>query len=189
MPVVHKIYTGPMSDEPKDLRIPIMMSASEVKAIDDWSFENRIRSRAEAIRRLCQMGLGLDSELKVLIEILKPAMDESHRMRELFDDPAKIFTSLENGLKELIEHIVTINSALGQISKQVRGLTAVSVAYKTAPEVEDIISHIDVKSIIEDLKNLKIEEYIKKYNVKLDENPSDPGDKNAEDAPPDTSEQ
>jgi len=49
-----------MNKEPKelkDLRIPIQMSASEVKAIDDWSFENRIRSRSEAIRRLCQLGL------------------------------------------------------------------------------------------------------------------------------------
>lgn len=46
-----------MVDEPKDQRIPILMSASELKAIDDWSFEQRIRSRGEAIRRLVVLGL------------------------------------------------------------------------------------------------------------------------------------
>jgi hypothetical protein len=46
-----------MADEKKDQRIPVMMTASEVKAIDDWSFTNRIRSRGEAIRRLVVKGL------------------------------------------------------------------------------------------------------------------------------------
>jgi metal-responsive CopG/Arc/MetJ family transcriptional regulator len=46
-----------MADEKKDQRIPVMMTAAEVKAIDDWSFTNRIRSRGEAIRQLVQRGL------------------------------------------------------------------------------------------------------------------------------------
>lgn len=45
--------TDKAASEPKDQRIPIMMSASEVAAVDDWMFKNRVRSRAEAIRRLC----------------------------------------------------------------------------------------------------------------------------------------
>ena len=47
-----------MSDEKKDQRIPVMMTAAEVKAIDDWSFANRIRSRGEAVRQLVKKGLG-----------------------------------------------------------------------------------------------------------------------------------
>ncbi|MUO30814.1 MULTISPECIES: ribbon-helix-helix protein, CopG family [Rhizobium/Agrobacterium group] len=43
--------------ELKDLRISVMMTESDLKAIDNWSFENRIRSRGEAIRRLFRMGL------------------------------------------------------------------------------------------------------------------------------------
>lgn len=50
--------------ELKDQRIPIMMSATELSAIDDWSFKNRIRSRGEAIRRLCQIGLLFDEAQK-----------------------------------------------------------------------------------------------------------------------------
>ena len=46
-----------MDAEPKTERVTIMMAASELKAVDDWSFGQRIRSRGEAIRRLIQMGL------------------------------------------------------------------------------------------------------------------------------------
>ena len=167
-----------MSDEPKDLRIPIMMSTSEVKTIDDWSFENRIRSRAEAIRRLCQMGLAFDSQMSAIAEVIKPAMEESVRMRKLFDDPSKLFPNLNDGIKTLIEHIITINVALGKISDQARELSAISAAYKAGPEVENVLSYVDVKSIIDDLAKLGTEEYKKKYNIK-DDNHQDTDDGNS----------
>jgi hypothetical protein len=40
-----------------DQRMVVMMSPSELKAIDDWGFERRIRSRGEVIRMLCQIGM------------------------------------------------------------------------------------------------------------------------------------
>lgn len=43
--------------ELKTIKFQMMLSESEARAIDDWGFSNRIRSRAEAIRRLCQMAL------------------------------------------------------------------------------------------------------------------------------------
>jgi hypothetical protein len=47
-----------MADEEKmNVRVPLMITPSEVAAIDDWSFANRIRSRNEAIRRLIRAGL------------------------------------------------------------------------------------------------------------------------------------
>ena len=46
-----------MADEIKTERVTILMSPSELKTIDDWSFEQRIRSRGEAIRRLIELGL------------------------------------------------------------------------------------------------------------------------------------
>lgn len=41
-----------MSRQKKDQRVALMMSAEELKKLDDWMFSQRIRSRAEAIRRL-----------------------------------------------------------------------------------------------------------------------------------------
>ena len=49
--------TVAMADELKTERIQLLMTPSEVKAIDDWSFEQRIRGRSEAIRRLIELGL------------------------------------------------------------------------------------------------------------------------------------
>jgi hypothetical protein len=55
------IIFGALMAEPKDNRIPIMMSDAEVQAIDDWRFTNRIPTRSEAIRRLAQRGLVFDT--------------------------------------------------------------------------------------------------------------------------------
>ena len=46
-----------MTDEQKTERVQLMMTPSEVKAIDDYSFAGRIRGRSETIRRLVQIGL------------------------------------------------------------------------------------------------------------------------------------
>jgi hypothetical protein len=54
------------ADEPRQNRIPFMMSDAELEAVDDWRFANKIATRAEAIRRLCQIGLGFDSEAAAL---------------------------------------------------------------------------------------------------------------------------
>lgn len=49
-----------MADETKDQRIITLMTNSEVKAIDDWMFANRIKSRGEAMRRLIQIAMELE---------------------------------------------------------------------------------------------------------------------------------
>ncbi|WP_367354186.1 hypothetical protein [Agrobacterium pusense] len=49
-----------MATEPKDIRLPIMVTASEAAAIDDFRFKNRIHTRAEAIRLLIARGLSFD---------------------------------------------------------------------------------------------------------------------------------
>lgn len=46
-----------MSEQLKTQRVTIMMSPAELNEIDEWSFQQRIRSRGEAIRRLIELGL------------------------------------------------------------------------------------------------------------------------------------
>jgi hypothetical protein len=47
-----------MADELKDLRIPVMMTATDVTAIDEWRRKQQdLPSRSEAIRRLVELGL------------------------------------------------------------------------------------------------------------------------------------
>ncbi|MCF1744707.1 hypothetical protein [Paradevosia shaoguanensis] len=56
--------------ETKSHQQHLLMTPSEVQAIDDWRFKNRIGSRGEAIRRLCQNGL-------VVHDDIGPALDET----------------------------------------------------------------------------------------------------------------
>ncbi|MBD8556925.1 hypothetical protein IFT84_20660 [Rhizobium sp. CFBP 8762] len=46
-----------MPDEMKTIKFQLMLSPREAELIDNWGFSNRIRSRAEAMRRLCEIGL------------------------------------------------------------------------------------------------------------------------------------
>ncbi|MBB2767289.1 UNVERIFIED_ORG: metal-responsive CopG/Arc/MetJ family transcriptional regulator [Rhizobium esperanzae] len=71
--------------ELKDQRIPIMMSETELSAIDDWSFKNRIRSRGEAIRRLCQIGLASD-EARRDESFRAKATAAIHKLDHVLDD-------------------------------------------------------------------------------------------------------
>lgn len=41
----------------KTERFQLMLSPQEIARIDDWRFANRVRSRAEALRRLVDKGL------------------------------------------------------------------------------------------------------------------------------------
>ena len=46
--------------EPRDKRIIIPLSKAELEAIDDWRFDNRMASRAEAVRVLIERGMADD---------------------------------------------------------------------------------------------------------------------------------
>jgi hypothetical protein len=62
-----------MADEPsgnKTQHLHLLMSPSEVEAIDNWGFKNRIRTRAEAIRRLCQIALSAENNLDMAQDLI-----------------------------------------------------------------------------------------------------------------------
>lgn len=67
-------------DEQKTERFNMFMSPSEMQAIDEWAWENRIRSKSEAVRRLIQIGMQADSFADLhgeqVMELAKWAADE-----------------------------------------------------------------------------------------------------------------
>lgn len=68
-----------MSEELKDQRVTIMLTPSEFKAVEDWSFENRIRSRGEAIRRLINRGIFFEEYHEHLSELTKLVLELSQQ--------------------------------------------------------------------------------------------------------------
>jgi hypothetical protein len=53
-----------MTDEYKTERLQLMMSPSELAAIDDWRYSHHIPSRAEAVRLLIQRSLDAENATK-----------------------------------------------------------------------------------------------------------------------------
>lgn len=75
-------------DEQKTERFNMFMSPSEMKAIDDWAWEKRIRSKSEAVRRLVQIGLLVDGEIEELLDTIsggvKVTSDQSAHLSSVF---------------------------------------------------------------------------------------------------------
>ncbi len=65
-------------DEPREKRVPFMMSERELEDVDEWRFESRVSTRAEALRRLCKLGLALDAALPDLEKNFSLAMNSMH---------------------------------------------------------------------------------------------------------------
>lgn len=80
---------GSASDEQKTERFNMFMSPTEMKAIDEWAWSARIRSKSEAVRRLCQSGLALEAAAPAIVEALErltPETEEpSAEIRALYD--------------------------------------------------------------------------------------------------------
>jgi hypothetical protein len=56
------VYLMLMDQEPKDVRLPVMVGQSDLEAIDAWRYAHHIPTRAEAIRRLIERGLAVPTE-------------------------------------------------------------------------------------------------------------------------------
>lgn len=90
-----------MDTELKDQRVTIMLTPSEYKAVEDWSFANRIRSRGEAIRRLIDAGL----RIPTLAADLTARMDEQETSmdKQLLDSAKNLDAALFAHNKKLQE--------------------------------------------------------------------------------------
>lgn len=132
-----------MADEIKDQRIITLMTPTEVEAIDEWSFKNRIRSRGEAIRRLCAIGL---EEQRRAPERKKRLRSVAFGMKEIFERFQEA-REVNNG--EIDEVIVdAVYRALLTMMTEVFRLLNVSIDAHTASR---ILSEAAVDEMLDDL--------------------------------------
>ena len=68
--------------EQKTERFNMFMSPSEMKAIDDWAWENKVRSKSDAVRRLIQIGLRFDRQFLTLLDEAKEIVDGERETRD-----------------------------------------------------------------------------------------------------------
>jgi hypothetical protein len=114
-----------MAGEKKTLKFQMMMSPAEAETLDDWMFQNRIRSRAEAIRRLSQMGLALDEAMPGLVDSVAA---EAERVLVL-SQSVRAAARQENAAAGLVASVASqgINPLLQQISASLAEHIALSM--------------------------------------------------------------
>lgn len=112
-----------MADELKDQRVVTMMSPSELEAIDEWSFKHRIRSRGEAIRRLCHIGMVSEEQplMKLALHVIAHYLEG-----EVREEARAAFASgesLEVDVKRLCAAIFEERSKMGSFSDNSKEVT------------------------------------------------------------------
>ena len=141
-----------MADELKDQRIVTMMSQSEVLSIDDWMFENRIKSRGEAIRRLCQIGMNFDRAAPRLMSSLTRGaakiQDSRKPMIEAFKADATSRITLE---AVAIESSLAGSEVFIDLAAQIGSLWSTTVLMKAPQKVPEAIALAqNIKKTLED---------------------------------------
>jgi hypothetical protein len=67
----------PKLGDSESKRLQMVITEDELHAIEEWQFSNRVPSKSEAIRRLCQLGLLFDRKFPKLIDKTKMPLNAS----------------------------------------------------------------------------------------------------------------
>lgn len=131
----------------RENRIPIMMSDEELKAIDDWSFEHRVRTRAAAMRRLMLIGINAQQSLRDLHElitkqylraasIVNGEISRHSLTGKTPDQVPGVFLDLTVELLECLKTMRTESGVATFVASQLAGTVAVSSPNETQSEIE-----------------------------------------------------
>jgi hypothetical protein len=138
----------------KTERLHMLISPGELEAIDDWRFKNRVGTRSDAIRSLCQIAIALEPlvlELKEIWEGVGRA--DGQIFRSLLDATVDLqLESTEENLREFVEE------KFREIGKAARGVVPANVelgaqAVAMVGVYESLKSGATMDESIEDLKN------------------------------------
>jgi hypothetical protein len=142
------MYEAAMADKPdphenKTERVHLLMSPSEVKAIDDWGFSNRIRTRAEAVRRLCHIGLALDKQSTALMP----------RLEELFEKQLKVSRELRAHVHRH-EGYTSLTEAISEQAQLLRSISANILFVLSSAELLKVEKSEALNTVMEQVNEL-----------------------------------
>lgn len=130
-----------------------MLSDSELDGIDEWRFKNRIGTRAEAIRRLVQMGLFADG---IAAGAESVATHLLNRDTEMVSSWGNRYPSLPDRVRmlrtwvdetfpqrfELVVNVSTINDVLSELKNGALVEDAISAATEKRLQHQKAIEHM-----------------------------------------------
>lgn len=138
--------------ENKTQHLHILMAPSEVVAIDDWGFKNRIRTRGEAIRRLCHLALSFDQDRQQLtrsLEISKIALGDAMRAAFAIEDEI-VAENLRSSNTQISALYNNLFAALWSVTNNIEGLDLLTKYADTSakhadPNLAEAKSELDIE--------------------------------------------
>lgn len=122
----------PKLGETETERMQLKITTAEIRAIDDWRFSNRVPSRSEAVRRLCQIALEADQTSKQIASeaeaFLKTLESEFDKKRLLPLNVGKVLSDNFEAITSILLKVVNMRNLLGLLA--------------TRDDVEDTISRL-----------------------------------------------
>jgi hypothetical protein len=133
-------------DEPRDVRLQFLVTESESEAIDAWGAQNKLRSKAEVVRQLCQIGLeasdkadAVEEQKLHLLNVKRRAAREivgiRTRLKSTTDAKDRALL-MERGLAILTDIIADLVLATADISTTATRIFGPAIARRSNPEIE-----------------------------------------------------
>lgn len=164
-----------MPKEKKTLKFQMMMAPGEAEVLDDWMFKNRIRSRAEAIRRLCQIGLAT-SERMQQFEVLQSQFEQtSDKILSLKSELTKSVSSadLVNLVRAYMDHSTNFHKIFMEMYYISRFVHAATDASSVSEALEDVNSMKEIINISSKSTLEEFESYVESLEGKNSEEDTD----------------
>ena len=94
-------------------RVHLVITDEEIQTIETWRYKNRVPSKSEAIRRLCQIGLAFDRDAKTLMQRTERALKATLMMLDKIDkaEIAAMPKGIRGGLAIALEEQIAANRA------------------------------------------------------------------------------
>lgn len=120
-------------DEPKSERFNMFISRTEMDAIEEWAWKNRVRSKSEAVRRLVQIGLRASRALPSIAKDVAEVLDLAS---EAIDIPEEIHAG------HVVDELETVSVDREIASKL---YDAVNFTFNRQIEAQDNLFHLLVE--------------------------------------------
>lgn len=138
-----------MPDDAKTFRFQVMMTDDEANAVEQWAAENAIRSKAEALRQLCEVGLSAAKKADDVEETALRLENLGKRLaREISGVMARINTAqgdekeraYQKGLSLLIETTASIVASAEQLSQTATAIVGPVLANRRNLDLEPTLT-------------------------------------------------
>lgn len=138
--------------KPRENRVPMMLSDEELAAIEDWRFANRIGTRSEAIRRLCQLGIQADKILPQISHELRKSIEAEDATAASLVDRMPVDKSIPSEERELIARFLVQSDACHKLFYSIASFEEQTRTLRDNKKIEAVLA--DLQQSEENLKGM-----------------------------------